>query len=158
MKPPEEFLMSQYTGISLALLTGLILPALIPWMKTRRQQRDMARLISGILNISYGRKEQDDWDKLSSLRQLWRIISDEYIHDKINESQYRTLNNKISIGYIEILERKLNEIDGTTGLNELKSVITRAFMNKILDEPHYKILNDKILAVEKNFNDTNQEP
>jgi hypothetical protein len=91
------------------------------------------------------------------LEKLWEQIFLSLSQDKIIETHYRVLNDKISVCYEEICIRKMNVLKSVEELSKLKDQIMDAFMKKILDESHYKILNDKILIYEQKIKDTKQE-
>lgn len=76
--------------------------------------------------------------------------------DKINETHYRVLTDKISVCYEQLCIAKMSALNSMEEMNKLREQISDAFIKKILDESHYKILSDKMSMYEQKVKDTKQ--
>ncbi|MGA9935731.1 MAG: hypothetical protein WBP83_11475 [Nitrososphaeraceae archaeon] len=102
---PAQYWASLFTVVVTALVGSLLIPAVVEWIKSKKQT---SRLNSfhRQMALVYGDSKPDENDT-NQLNLLNRNISDSYAAGKISNEQFTNLKNEISIAYQEIFKKRI---------------------------------------------------
>jgi YVTN family beta-propeller protein len=141
---PAQYWASLFTVVITALVGSLLIPAVVGWIKTKRQTSRLNSFHKQMARV-YGNSKVDTNDT-NQLNILNRNISDSYAEGKISNEQFTHLKNEVSIAYQEIFKKRIESITGpnTDALNKIKRDIKDAYSTGKIVELHYNLLNEKI--------------
>jgi YVTN family beta-propeller protein len=141
---PAQYWASLFTVVITALVGSLLIPAVVGWIKTKRQTSRLNSFHKQMARV-YGNNKVDTNDT-NQLNILNRNISDSYAEGKISNEQFTHLKNEVSIAYQEIFKKRIESITGpnTDALNKIKRDIKDAYSTGKIVELHYNLLNEKI--------------
>jgi len=141
---PAQYWASLFTVVVTALVGSLLIPAVVEWIKSKKQtsrlnsfHRQMA------LVYSDSKLYENDTNQLNLLN---RNISDSYAAGKISNEQFTNLKNEISIAYQEIFKKRIGSIteQDLENVNKLRNDIIDAYSNGKLSKEHYTNLKNEI--------------
>ncbi|MGB7661752.1 MAG: YncE family protein [Nitrososphaeraceae archaeon] len=141
---PAQYWASLFTVVITALVGSLLIPAVVGWIKTKRQTSRLNSFHKQMARV-YGDSKVDANDT-NQLNILNRNISDSYAEGKISNEQFMHLKNEVSTAYQEIFKKRIESITGqnTDALNKIKRDIKDAYSTGKIVELHYNLLNEKI--------------
>ena len=141
---PAQYWASLFTVVITALVGSLLIPAVVGWIKTKRQTSRLNSFHKQMARV-YGDSKVDANDT-NQLNILNRNISDSYAEGKISNEQFTHLKNEVSTAYQEIFKKRIESITGpnTDALNKIKRDIKDAYSTGKIVELHYNLLNEKI--------------
>jgi hypothetical protein len=141
---PAQYWASLFTVVVTALVGSLLIPAVVEWIKSKKQT---SRLNSfhRQMALVYGDSKPDENDT-NQLNLLNRNISDSYAAGKISNEQFTNLKNEISIAYQEIFKKRIGSIteQDLENVNKLRNDIIDAYSNGKLSMEHYTNLKNEI--------------
>jgi YVTN family beta-propeller protein len=106
---PAEYIATLFAVVVSALVGSWLIPTVIEWIKTKKQQRKLDYYHKEIVNLSIDRKiDINDIEKLSKLR---CTLTDVYARGKINKEQFDKLAEEIQLGYREIFTKEINSLN-----------------------------------------------
>ncbi|MGC1131306.1 MAG: hypothetical protein WA941_00680 [Nitrososphaeraceae archaeon] len=141
---PAQYWASLFTVVVTALVGSLLIPAVVEWIKSKKQT---SRLNSfhRQMALVYGDSKlyENDTNQLNLLN---RNISDSYAAGKISNEQFTNLKNEISIAYQEIFKKRIGSIteQDLENVNKLRNDIIDAYSNGKLSKEHYTNLKNEI--------------
>jgi YVTN family beta-propeller protein len=141
---PAQYWASLFTVVITALVGSLLIPAVVGWIKIKRQTSRLNSFHKQMARV-YGDSKVDANDT-NQLNILNRNISDSYAEGKISNEQFMHLKNEVSTAYQEIFKKRIELITGpnTDALNKIKRDIKDAYSTGKIVELHYNLLNEKI--------------
>ena len=141
---PAEFTASLITVIIAALVGSLLIPAVVSWLRSKKQTSRLNSFHQQMA-IVYGDGKVDESD-ISKLDKLNKNISDTYAAGKINNDQYTNLKNDVSAAYQKIFKKRIESITdpNTEAVNNIKNDIEDAYSDRKITELDYNLLNGKI--------------
>jgi YVTN family beta-propeller protein len=141
---PAQYWASLFTVVVTALVGSLLIPAVVEWIKSKKQT---SRLNSfhRQMALVYGDSKlyENDTNQLNLLN---RNISDSYAAGKISNEQFTNLKNEISIAYQEIFKERIGSLteQDLENVNKLRNDIIDANSNGKLSKEHYTNLKNEI--------------
>ena len=141
---PAQYWASLFTVVITALVGSLLIPAVVGWVKTKRQTSRLNSFHKQMARVYDDSKvDANDTNQLNILN---RNISDSYAEGKISNEQFTHLKNEVSTAYQEIFKKRIESITGpnTDALNKIKNDIKDAYSTGKIVELHYNLLNEKI--------------
>lgn len=141
---PAQYWASLFTVVITALVGSLLIPAVVGWIKTKRQTSRLNSFHKQMARVYDDSKvDANDTNQLNILN---RNISDSYAEGKISNEQFTHLKNEVSTAYQEIFKKRIESITGpnTDALNKIKNDIKDAYSTGKIVELHYNLLNEKI--------------
>ena len=141
---PAEYWASLFTVVVTALVGSLLIPAVVGWIKSKKQTSRLNSFHQQMaLVYGDGKLDENDTDQLNILN---KNISDSYAAGKINNEQYTHLKNEVSTAYQEIFKKRIESITerDTEALSKIKNDIKDAYSNGKIIELHYNLLNEQI--------------
>jgi hypothetical protein len=88
---PKEYLVTLF-----GILLSVVIPSTLRWLNGRRQRSCLHKYMSQINEIIFNNSDQSAAESHSLLDHLKRNMTESYTKGEINDSQYKTLNDKIS--------------------------------------------------------------
>jgi YVTN family beta-propeller protein len=141
---PAQYWASLFTVVVTALVGSLLIPAVVGWIKSKKQT---SRLNSfhRQMALVYGDSKPDENDT-NQLSLLNRNISDSYAAGKISNEQFTNLKNEISIAYQEIFKKRIGSIteQDLENVNKVRNDIIDTYSNGKLSMEHYTNLKNEI--------------
>jgi YVTN family beta-propeller protein len=147
---PAETVLNQYSTIGLALLSGLLIPSLIGWNKSRKEIKQLDYYHQQITSLyEDGKLDEDDRERLDKLRS---DIVDAYSKGKINDRHHDNLKYEVSVLYDKIFKKRINDLPNNDAENEtrkerlerIRKDLDDAYSEGRIDDKHYKLLNNDI--------------
>ena len=137
---PPEYWTSLFGIIATALVGSLLIPAVVGWIKSRRQISRLKSFHDQMERICEDKRlDENDIPILNSLN---KDLSSSYAAGKINNEQYTNLKYEISIAYEEIFNSSIaNRVDD---LNRTQEKISDAYSKGKITKLHYDLLNEKV--------------
>ena len=141
---PAQYWASLFTVVVTALVGSLLIPAVVEWIKSKKQTSRLNSFHQQMALV-YGDSKLDENDT-NQLNLLNRNISDSYAAGKISNEQFTNLKNEISIAYQEIFKKRIGSIteQDLENVNKLRNDITDAYSNGGLSKEHYTNLKNEI--------------
>jgi YVTN family beta-propeller protein len=144
---PTAYWASLFTIVATALIGSLLIPWAVQWLKSRKETSRLNSFHKQMVIIYADRKL--DYDDMGQLNTIFKNISDSYTSGKINNEQFNSLKNEISIAFQEIYRRKIGlfKVEGKNLDEELEKTenqISDAYSKGKLDELHYSSLKNEI--------------
>ena len=144
---PAEFTASLITVVFAALVGSLLIPAVVSWIKSKKQTSRLNSFHQQMaLVYADGKLDENDINQLNSLN---KNISDSYAAGKITNDQYTNLKNEVSAAYQKIFKKRIESITDTNMevVNNIKNDIEDAYSDRKITELDYNLLNGKILRM-----------
>ena len=128
LPPPisAEVFLNQYTAIALAVLSGLVIPQIIPWVADRRQIKYFRKYLE-LINNPFNEKKDYKNDEFLFLNSFNDKILQAYLERKLNEKQYGILKDEISEYYEKVFKEKI-----------------LSFKDKLFDNKEYVVISEEI--------------
>ena len=141
---PAQYWASLFTVVVTALVGSLLIPAVVEWIKSKKQTSRLNSFHQQMALV-YGDSKLDENDT-NQLNLLNRNISDSYAAGKISNEQFTNLKNEISIAYQEIFKKRIGSIteQDLENVNKLRNDIIDAYSNGKLSKEHYTNLKNEI--------------
>ena len=141
---PAEYIASLITVIIATLVGSLLIPALVSWLRSKKQTSRLNSFHQQMA-IVYGDGKVDESD-INKLDKLNKNISDSYAAGKINNDQYSSLKNEVSAAYQKIFKKRIESIteQNPKAISNLKNNIEDAYSDRKITELDYNLLNGKI--------------
>lgn len=144
---PAAYWASLFTVVITALVGSLLIPAVVGWIKSKKQTSRLNSFHQQMPQVyGDGKLDKKDTNKLSLLN---RNISDSYAAGKISNEQYTSLKNEVSLAYQEIFKKRISSIteQDLEAVNKIRNDIIDTYSNgKIINE-HYTNLKNEISVV-----------
>jgi YVTN family beta-propeller protein len=153
---PPEYIATLFTVVITAFIGSWLTPTVIAWRKTKNDSRKMNYYHQKIASLEAdGRLDENDIQLLSRIR---REVIDTYSKGRINQTQYDSLMNQISILYDKIFRKRIDFImnsdrNVSEQLNNLKDDIENSHSEQKITETQFNLLNKKILEFEPKVGD-----
>jgi hypothetical protein len=141
---PAQYWASLFTVVVTALVGSLLIPAVVGWIKSKKQTSRLNSFHQQMALV-YGDSKLDE-NYTNQLNILNRNISDSYAAGKISNEQYMHLKNEVSTAYQKIFKKKIESITdpNTEAIGKIKNEIRDAYSDGKITELHYKLMNEKI--------------
>jgi YVTN family beta-propeller protein len=141
---PPQYWASLFTVVVTALVGSLLIPAVIGWIKSKKQTSRLNSFHQQMALV-YDDSKLDENDT-NQLNILSRNISDSYAAGKISNEQFTNLNNEVSIAYQEIFKKRIRSIteQDLETVNKIRNDIIDAYSNGKLSNEHYTNLKNEI--------------
>jgi YVTN family beta-propeller protein len=144
---PAAYWASLFTVVVTALVGSLIIPAVVGWMKSKKQTSRLNSFHHQMPPV-YGNSKlnEKDTDKLNTLN---RNISDSYAAGKISNEQFTSLKNEASLAYQEIFKKRISSIteQDLEAVNKIRNDIIDTYSNGKISNEHYTNLKNEISVV-----------
>jgi YVTN family beta-propeller protein len=144
---PAAYWASLFTVVVTALVGSLIIPAVVGWIKSKKQTSKLNSFHQQ-MPLVYGdiRLDEKDTNKLSILN---RSIADSYASGKISNEQFTSLKNEVSLAYQEIFKKRIGSITehDLETVTKVRNDIIDAYSNGRLSNEHYTNLKSEISVV-----------
>jgi YVTN family beta-propeller protein len=141
---PPQYWASLFTVVVTALVGSLLIPAVIGWIKSKKQTSRLNSFHQQMALV-YSDSKLDE-NNTNQLNILSRNISDSYAAGKISNEQFTNLNNEVSIAYQEIFKKRIRSIteQDLETVNKIRNDIIDAYSNGKLSIEHYTNLKNEI--------------
>jgi YVTN family beta-propeller protein len=141
---PPQYWASLFTVVVTALVGSLLIPAVIGWIKSKKQTSRLNSFHQQMALV-YSDSKLDE-NNTNQLNILSRNISDSYAAGKISNEQFTNLNNEVSIAYQEIFKKRIRSIteQDLETVNKIRNDIIDAYSNRKLSNEHYTNLKNEI--------------
>ena len=141
---PAAYWASLFTVVVTALVGSLIIPAVVGWMKTKKQTSRLNSFHQQ-MPLVYSDRKLDEKDT-NQLNILNRNISDSYAAGKISNEQFTSLKNEVSIVYQEIFKKRIGSTadQDLETVNKIRNDLIDVYSNGKLSNDHYTNLKNEI--------------
>ena len=141
---PAQYWASLFTVVVTALVGSLLIPAVVGWIKSKKQTSRLNSFHQQMALVYGDSKLEENYT--NQLNILNRNISDSYAAGKISNEQYTHLKNEVSTAYQKIFKKKIESITdpNTEAIGKIKNEIRDAYSDGKITELHYKLMNEKI--------------
>ncbi|MGE5661319.1 MAG: YncE family protein [Ignavibacteriales bacterium] len=144
---PAAYWASLFTVVVTALVGSLLIPAVVGWIKSKKQTSRLNSFHQQMpLVYGDGKLDKKDTNKLNLLN---RNISDSYAAGKISNEQYTSLKNEVSLAYQEIFKKRISSIteQDLEAVNKIRNDIIDTYSNGKISNEHYTNLKNEISVV-----------
>jgi YVTN family beta-propeller protein len=144
---PAAYWASLFTVVVTALVGSLLIPAVVGWIKSKKQTSRLNSFHQQ-MPLVYGDSKLDKKDT-NKLNILNRNISDSYAAGKISNEQYTSLKNEVSLAYQEIFKKRISSIteQDLEAVNMIRNDIIDTYSNGKISNEHYTNLKNEISVV-----------
>jgi YVTN family beta-propeller protein len=144
---PAAYWASLFTVVVTALVGSLIIPAVVGWIKSKKQISTLNSFHQQ-MPLVYGSSKLNEKD-IDKLNLLNRNISDSYAAGKISNEQFTSLKNEVSLAYQEIFKKRIGSIteQDLEAVNKIRNDIIDTYSNGKLSNEHYTNLKNDISAL-----------
>jgi YVTN family beta-propeller protein len=144
---PAAYWASLFTVVVTALVGSLIIPAVVGWMKSKKQTSRLNSFHQQ-MPLVYGNSKLNEKDT-NKLNTLNRNISDSYAAGKISNEQFTSLKNEASLAYQEIFKKRISSIteQDLEAVNKIRNDIIDTYSNGKISNEHYTNLKNEISVV-----------
>lgn len=143
---PAEYWASLFTIVVTALVGSLLIPAVVGWLRSKRQTSRLNSFHQKMA-IMYHDSKLDEND-INQLNTLNKNISDSYAAGKINNEQYVSLKNEVSIAYQKISKSRIKSITHSNidAMNKIEIDLRDAYSDGKLSDVQFADLRNEISA------------